>query len=219
LLFVIPKLLSRLAIIAMLLLSGLAACINLPFITSGLCNLTSDSQNSIYSKEQLVGAGVVTRDFSVGSISQEQLSTELTKIGVDPSSLDTNMISHLRECTPIFSVITWLFVVLLIATLVVLLVAAIMSGKRRVATILRQCGIATLLIFLALAIWIIVDFNGLFVTMHQILFADGNWTFSSTSLLICMYPTDFWIGMGVIWIALSAILSAIFIALSIVLNR
>ena len=34
-------------------------------------------------------------------------------------------------------------------------------------------------------------------------FAAGTWTFSWDSLLICMYPPEFWVGMGAIWLVVT----------------
>ena len=58
----------------------------------------------------------------------------------------------------------------------------------------------------------IVDFNGFFAAFHSLFFANGTWTFSADSLLICMYPPDFWIGMGAVWLAATLVASAVAIA-------
>ena len=62
-------------------------------------------------------------------------------------------------------------------------------------------------IFVCLAIWVAVDFNGFFAAFHSLFFAAGTWTFSWDSLLICMYPPNFWIGMGVVWFVVTMVLS------------
>ena len=46
----------------------------------------------------------------------------------------------------------------------------------------------------------VIDFNGLFAAFHSLFFVDGTWTFNYDSLLISMYPIDFWMGMGAVWV-------------------
>ena len=71
-------------------------------------------------------------------------------------------------------------------------------------------GPALLLALLAvLGVWGMVDFNGLFAAFHSLFFVDGTWTFSYDSLLISMYPLDFWMGMGGVWLATSVGLGAV----------
>ena len=61
--------------------------------------------------------------------------------------------------------------------------------------------------------WSIVDFNGMFNFLHSLFFADGSWLFNAKSLLIIIYPTAFWICMGVICGAISIAASIILIIL------
>lgn len=68
---------------------------------------------------------------------------------------------------------------------------------------LLAAGTIVLTAFLAFGVWAILDFSGLFALLHSLFFAEGTWTFSYESLLICMYPLPFWMGMGVIWLAIT----------------
>ncbi|MFR7649951.1 MAG: DUF1461 domain-containing protein [Eggerthella lenta] len=45
----------------------------------------------------------------------------------------------------------------------------------------------------------LVDFNGLFAAFHSLFFVEGTWTFNYDSLLISMYPIDFWMN-GAVWV-------------------
>ena len=58
-------------------------------------------------------------------------------------------------------------------------------------------GLAVLVV---LGLWGVIDFNGLFAAFHSLFFVDGTWTFNYDSLLISMYPIDFWMGMGAVWV-------------------
>lgn len=75
--------------------------------------------------------------------------------------------------------------------------------RRAAGRALFAAGAIVLAAFLAFGVWAILDFNGLFALLHSLFFAEGTWTFSYESLLICMYPLPFWMGMGVIWLAVT----------------
>ena len=51
-----------------------------------------------------------------------------------------------------------------------------------------------------LAVVAILGWEAFFAAFHQIFFADGTWTFSTTDTLIRLYPGQFWIDAA-IWIA------------------
>ena len=67
--------------------------------------------------------------------------------------------------------------------------------------------------------WAALDFNGLFAAFHAVLFPQGNWMFSYDSLLIGMYPLDFWMGMAGIWFATTLVLSILAIVVGATLRR
>ena len=60
---------------------------------------------------------------------------------------------------------------------------------------------------IGLAVWAAADFHGFFAAFHGLLFPQGNWTFPFDSLLICMLPTGFWIGMAIMWVVVTVGLS------------
>lgn len=74
------------------------------------------------------------------------------------------------------------------------------GGRRHLGRVLIFASTLIFALFVTLALWIIIDFNGFFTLLHSLFFAEGTWTFSADSLLIRMYPTNFWIGMGVVWL-------------------
>ncbi len=73
--------------------------------------------------------------------------------------------------------------------------------------------------FAALGAWAALDFNGLFSAFHAVLFPQGNWTFSYDSLLISMYPLDFWMGMAGISFSTTLALSILAIVVGVLLRR
>lgn len=123
--------------------------------------------------------------------------------------LHTDMINHLDDVSKVM-----VYILIFGAIALVIASAEIMNGLFRghrsdVARMLIRGGqIAIVVMVLALA-WGFIAFDSLFTTMHQLLFAEGTWTFSDTSALICSMPTDFWVAMGALWVAVSVIVSAI----------
>ena len=80
---------------------------------------------------------------------------------------------------------------------------------------LLGAGIIVLVAFVGLGAWAAISFDSFFTTFHSLFFSQGNWTFPYDSLLICALPTEFWMGMGVVWLAVSFAVSI----LSIIIGR
>ena len=122
----------------------------------------------------------------------------------DTYALDTDAISHLQDCNRLIGDVSpYLWVCAAISFLVLAgLHVANMRNPRYANTAALICTIAPCVLivaFLGFGIWATIDFNGFFSAFHGLFFPQGNWTFSSESLLICMYPLNFWIGMAIVW--------------------
>ncbi len=121
----------------------------------------------------------------------------------EPYALTPDALSHLDD---VYDVIQqakpWLFAAALIAYAGCIAVA-FRGGKRALGRVLGGAGAGVFVAFALLAAWVAVDFNGFFAAFHSLFFAAGTWTFSWDSLLICMYPPEFWMGMGAIWLAVT----------------
>ena len=61
-------------------------------------------------------------------------------------------------------------------------------------------------------IWAFVDFDSLFNQLHTLFFTGGSWVFPADSLLITLFPESFWMGMGIVWVAVS-ILACLIVSL------
>lgn len=121
----------------------------------------------------------------------------------EPYVLTPDALSHLDD---VYDVIQqakpWLFAAAIIAY-VGCIAVAFRGGKRALGRVLGGAGAGVFVAFALLAAWVAVDFNGFFAAFHSLFFAAGTWTFSWDSLLICMYPPEFWMGMGAIWLAVT----------------
>lgn len=118
----------------------------------------------------------------------------------DRYTLPANALSHLQDCTPIFTTGRISVGVVGGFALAGLVALGVVAGRKGVGRALKLGAALVAALILALAAWAALDFNGLFTWMHQMLFAQGNWTFSANSLLIQLFPEAFWAAMAGLWI-------------------
>lgn len=124
-------------------------------------------------------------------------------------SLPRNALSHLEDCTPIFT--TGRISVGVVGGFAIagLIALGLLSGRKSLGRALVAGSILVIALLVALGIWASIDFNGIFTWMHSLLFAQGNWIFDSDSLLITLFPEAFWAAMAGLWIISSVILALI----------
>lgn len=125
-------------------------------------------------------------------------------LGAYPAfGLDDEVYAHLDDCYALISgalPVLWLAAAAAAASLAALLHA----GKTRDAGRALFAGPCVLLAFMAVCgVAAAIDFEGFFALFHGLLFPQGNWTFPADSLLICMLPEGFWMGMGALWLAVT----------------
>ncbi len=236
---VVRALISIVAVITLaitLLASGFAVCALFPQTTQMLAEANSGtSWDSPFEQEDLVDAAVATRDYTVGSHDEEALLETLHSIndhantplagvsddellnGEETYTLTADALSHLDD---VYDVVVAAYIILAIIAAVALvccILVGVLGHKRLLGIVLLIAGLVILIACAVVAIWAVADFNGFFAAFHTLFFAAGSWTFSATSLLITMYPTEFWIGMGIVWIAVSAVLVLASIIVGIIL--
>ena len=118
-------------------------------------------------------------------------------------------VSHLDDCYKLMqSALPFVAAAALLAVAGLAFTGAT-GRKRRVGAVLMGAGGAVLVTFAVLGAWAAVNFNSFFAAFHGLLFSQGNWQFPFDSLLICSLPTPFWMGMGVICLVVSVVLSLI----------
>lgn len=134
-------------------------------------------------------------------------------------ALDGDALAHLDDCNRLVAAAApWLVACALGAAAGVAALAA-MGQRRRLGAALVAAPALVLAAFATLGIWGAVDFNGLFAAFHGALFPQGNWTFPADTLLITMYPLDFWVGMAALWLGTTAMMAILSLAAGIVLLR
>ena len=75
--------------------------------------------------------------------------------------------------------------------------------RKRAGWIMFATPLAVIGIIVALGIWAFVDFDSLFGQLHTLFFTGGSWIFPADSLLITLFPESFWMGMAIVWVAVS----------------
>ncbi|ACV22022.1 Predicted membrane protein [Slackia heliotrinireducens] len=143
------------------------------------------------------GAPVLPQDWE--NASTEELLASFDGVA-DQYVLDAAALSHLDDCYLVIGKARNVLNVVAIAAIVLLILSSLLLSGRTIGRALTAAGGLVLAAFAALAIWVTVDFDGFFAAFHSLFFVDGTWQFSWDSLLICMYPEKFWIGMGAVWL-------------------
>ncbi|WP_165170949.1 DUF1461 domain-containing protein [Adlercreutzia sp. ZJ242] len=127
--------------------------------------------------------------------------------------LPADAVAHLDDVSDVIARFTPALLGIAVLAAFCLMATLRLYGARPVGRALTWAGAGTLAALLLLGLWALIGFDGFFAAFHGLFFADGTWTFPSDSLLICMYPTAFWMGMGGVWLATSCALSILSLAL------
>lgn len=118
----------------------------------------------------------------------------------DRYALDADAVSHLEDCNGLITGLSSYLGMIGVAALIIALVLGFRKQLAALAFMLRMGPALLLAVLVVLGLWGLVDFNGLFAAFHSLFFVEGTWTFNYDSLLISMYPIDFWMGMGAVWV-------------------
>lgn len=152
--------------------------------------------------------------FDAGSItdsgvSPAELGTSSLSRLEEEYSMPSDAVSHLEDCTPIFTtgrISTGVVGAFGVAGLVAI---ALLAGRKRLGGTLMLASALVVAVIVALGIWAAVDFDGLFTWMHTLFFAQGSWLFDSDSLLITLFPEAFWAAMAGLWIIASLVFAGV----------
>lgn len=173
---------------------------------SPITDLASNGSNGSNPATQLADALGLPAGFSTsGSITTTKIDSWF--------SLPENAVSHLADCIPVFVTAQGATVFAAIAALAGLIWLGACRGRKAVGQTMILGACIPLTLLLAIGLWALVDFNGLFAAMHGLFFSAGTWTFPSDSLLIKLFPEAFWAAMAGLWAAVSIGLSLVCLAI------
>ncbi len=145
-----------------------------------------------------------TKDTAVQDSTTEAATTtrtsSISSSDVDSYALDIDALSHLDDVYKVIGAAKPALYAAALLAYVGCIAVAFRCGLRTLAGVLTHAAQGVLLLFVLFALWAAVGFNSFFTAFHSLFFADGTWTFPQDSLLICMYPIRFWIGMGLVWL-------------------
>lgn len=164
-------------------------------------------QESYPALAQAFEVGEVSPELS-SNLQAETGSTSLTALQ-ERYSFAQDAISHLQDCTPIFTTARISLGVVFATGLIGLAVTWVIAGRKQAGRALMLAGALVLGVLILLGVWAFVDFNGLFTFVHSLFFAGDSWIFSSDSLLIQLFPQAFWAAMVGLWVLVNVVLSTL----------
>lgn len=206
--------------------AGLAVCALPDMTTRVISERTSSVDSSPFTQEQLAAAAVATKQYTVNVHDREQLDASIRDInnGRDVSKLTERYklteeaIGHLDDVHTVLVRVALVLACIAVVALLLSVLCGIWKGMFLVGDMLVEAGIIAVVIMAACAITAFINFNVLFDALHSVLFEEGSWTFSPDSLLISMYPQNFWVTMGVIWAATTCILAILAVVAGIIVR-
>ena len=136
---------------------------------------------------------------------QADLESDESSSDIESYVLTAEALSHLDDVYHVIQKVKPILYAAVTVAYIGCIALAFRCGTRTLGRVLTGAGLGVLLVFLLLALWVALDFDGFFAAFHSLFFAAGTWTFSQDSLLICMYPPQFWLGMGVIWLTVTLV--------------
>lgn len=118
-------------------------------------------------------------------------------------TLPASAVDHLEDCIPVFATSRIMIILSLVFAAVGIILLIARRRRKLAGWIMFATPPAVIGIIVALGIWAFVDFDSLFGQLHTLFFTGGSWIFPADSLLITLFPESFWMGMGIVWVAVS----------------
>ncbi|MDR1775364.1 MAG: DUF1461 domain-containing protein [Actinomycetes bacterium] len=118
----------------------------------------------------------------------------------------TDELAHLRDVRVTFGAV---FGLALGAAVVAVILVALWVRRATGRRALFVGGIVTMAVPALIALALGVAFDWFFELFHRVLYPQGNWQFAGDSLLITLFPADYWSTMGMIWMGVLFVLGAL----------
>lgn len=127
--------------------------------------------------------------------------------------LTENEMSHLEDVKKVMNYIDYAFYFLLLVLIIILTYHK--QDQEQIKKLFKYGGITTVVSILFVLLFSLTFFDSLFTIFHQIFFPQGNWTFPGSSLLIQIFPLQFFINISRNIFLLSLIEGSIFILMGV----
>lgn len=193
-----------------------------------------DQPNTPFTADELASMAIAGKHYTFDDNDREKLDTAIAEANAAAEadgratastresaarSLPADAISHLDDVYRVASVAKPALMIVAVLCIAGLVHVAVRIGQRALGRTLIAGGGLVLAAFFALGAWAAIDFDGLFAAFHSLFFQAGTWTFPYDSLLITLYPTAFWMGMGGIWLAVTCGLSILAVLIGFTLGH
>ncbi|MEM4254586.1 MAG: DUF1461 domain-containing protein [Candidatus Woesearchaeota archaeon] len=126
-----------------------------------------------------------------------------------PGIFGANEKAHLADVKQVISLLRWISLALLIIFL------ALMT-KADTGLVFRKGFLMFILLAISCAF---VPFDAVFALFHKIFFPQGNWMFPEGSMLILMYPAEFFKAFFAYMISVALVFSAVFALFGYIVNH
>ena len=227
---------STLLLVVTLIGAGFAAVAIPDAATATLSRAFSgcDQPNTPFTADELASMAIAGKHYTFDDNDREKLDAAIAEANVAAEaggragavtgentarSLPADAISHLDDVYRVASVAKPALVIVAVLCIAGLAHEAVRISRRALGRTLMAGGGLVLAAFCALGAWAAIDFDGLFAAFHSLFFQAGTWTFPYDSLLITLYPTAFWMGMGGIWLAVTCGLSILAVLIGFTLGH
>ncbi|WP_455522035.1 lipoprotein intramolecular transacylase Lit [Senegalimassilia anaerobia] len=193
-----------------------------------------DQPNTPFTADELASMAIAGKHYTFDDNDREKLDAAIAEANAAAEAggratastresaacnLPADAISHLDDVYRVASMAKPALAIMAVLCIAGLAHVAVRIGRRALGRTLIAGGGLVLAAFCALGAWAAIDFDGLFAAFHSLFFQAGTWTFPYDSLLITLYPTAFWMGMGGIWLAVTCGLSILAVLIGFTLGH
>jgi integral membrane protein (TIGR01906 family) len=139
---------------------------------------------------------------------------DFLKGGVNLSEeFDGNERRHMEDVKKLYLVATILFSIAAITIFIFLLLVFILAIPMKLFLRTLMWGfLAALILNIIIILFVLLNFSDAFILFHHIFFPQGNWQFPYDSLLITLFPEEFFTTIATRILLTSMILSALLLA-------
>jgi integral membrane protein (TIGR01906 family) len=148
------------------------------------------------------------------------LLQELRLPGSDQPLYNQREIGHMIDVKVVadaFQTAFWILVLLVVGGLILLF--GWRESRDQGAKAIQNGGLLTVIIVIAVMIFMGVAWGLAFTVFHNIFFASGTWTFRYTDSLIRLFPEQFWFDFGMLWTGLILLEGIILALIGFILGR
>ncbi len=142
------------------------------------------------------------------------LLEDLRLPGTDQSLYNEREIGHMLDVKLVadsFKTILWILILVVFGGLILLF--AWPESRGLGAKTIKQGGLLTVIIVVAVMVFMGVAWGIAFTLFHNLFFSSGTWTFLYSDSLIRLFPEQFWFDFGMLWTGM-ILLGGIILALT-----